>query len=156
MTMSAGSTEVINDLIEICMDGQKGFEAAAKVVDDPTMKDELVGYSWQRQQFATDLKNRMKAFGEEPAQHGSFSGAMHRGWMDVKSAVGANSGPSILAECERGEDVAEKVYRQAMSTGLPPEYTKVVESQYQTIQRTHDRTKALRDATGRDATGKSS
>jgi uncharacterized protein (TIGR02284 family) len=69
--------------------------------------------------------------------------------MDVKSALGASSGHSILAECERGEDVAEKVYREAMSSGLPPEYSKVVETQYQTIQRTHDRIKALRDATGK-------
>jgi uncharacterized protein (TIGR02284 family) len=148
MKMSAGSTDVLNDLIEVCVDGQKGFEAAAKAVDDPTIKDELVGYSWQRQQFATELRSRMKAFGEEPARHGSMSGAIHRGWMDVKSALGASSGHSILAECERGEDVAEQVYREAMSTGLPPEYTKVVETQYQTIQRTHDRIKALRDATG--------
>jgi uncharacterized protein (TIGR02284 family) len=149
MKMSAGPTEVVNDLIEICVDGQKGFEAAAKAVDDPTIKDELVGYSWQRQQFAQDLRSRMKSLGEEPGHHGSVSGAMHRGWMDVKSALGASSGHSILAECERGEDVAEKVYREAMSSGLPPEYSKVVETQYQTIQRTHDRIKALRDATGK-------
>ena len=64
-------------------------------------------------------------------------------------ALCASSGHSILAECERGEDISEKVYREAMSSGLPPEYTKVVESQFQTIQRTHDRIKALRDATGK-------
>src|SRR5438094_9854587 len=102
MTMSAGSPDVLNDLIEICVDGQKGFEAAAKSVDDPTIKDELVGYSWQRQQFATELKTRMKAFGEESSGHGSVSGAMHRGWMDVKSAFGGSNPERILVECERG------------------------------------------------------
>src|SRR5437588_426699 len=125
MTMSSGSTGVVNELIQTCVDGQKGFEAAAKAVDDPTIKDELVGYSWQRQQFATELKSRMKAFGEEPSERGSIAGAVHRGWMDVKSAFGGSSGHSILAECERGEDQAEEAYRKAMSTGLPPEYTKV-------------------------------
>src|SRR2546423_11368015 len=109
MTMSAGSTDVLNDLIEICVDGQKGFEAAAKVVDDPTIKDELVGYSWQRQQFATELRSRMKAFGEEPAQHGSVSGAMHRGWMDVKSAFGATGGHSVPVDCWRGREHADTV-----------------------------------------------
>ena len=67
--------------------------------------------------------------------------------MNVKSAFGASDGKSILAECERGEDVAEEVYRAAMSSGLPAEYSKVVSMQFQTIQRTHDRIKALRDAT---------
>src|SRR5256714_12795324 len=114
MTMSAGSTDVLNDLIEICVDGQKGFEAAAKVVDDPNIKDELVGYSWQRQQFATELKSRLGAFGHDKPEHGSLSGALRRGWMDVKSAFGADGKHSILAECERGEDVAEDVYRKAM------------------------------------------
>jgi uncharacterized protein (TIGR02284 family) len=145
MTENSQSKEVMNDLIQTCIDGQKGFEAAAKAVDDPTIKDELAGYSWQRQQFANDLKSQMKASGEEPSERGSASGAMHRGWMSMKSAVGASSGHSILAECERGEDVAEEVYRKAMRSGLPSEYNKVVSMQFQTIQRTHDRIKALRD-----------
>jgi len=147
MTTSDTSTGVLNDLIQICIDGQKGFEAAAKAVDDPAIREELVGYSWQRQQFASDLKSRLKAMGADPSTHGSATGAMHRGWMDVKSALGANSGHSILAECERGEDVAEEIYRKAMTSGLPAEYAKVVTTQFQTIQRTHDRIKALRDAT---------
>ena len=149
MTHEVANGEVIHELIQTCVDGQKGFEAAASAVDDPNIKDELVGYSWQRQQFATELKSRLAAFGEESPEHGSLSGAMHRGWMDVKSALGASSGPSILAECERGEDIAEDVYRKAMNKGLPSEYFKVVAMQYQTIQRTHDRIKALRDASER-------
>jgi len=146
MNMGHESSGVINDLIETCMDGQKGFEAAAKAVEDPTLRDELVGYSWQRQQFATELKSQLKAHGEEPSEHGSVSGAMHRGWMDLKSAMGSDSNHSILAECERGEDTAEEVYRKALGASLAPDYSQVVESQFQTIQRTHDRIKALRDS----------
>jgi uncharacterized protein (TIGR02284 family) len=151
MTMAAGTTEVINDLIQTCIDGQKGFEAAAGAVDDPTIKDELVGYSWQRQQFATELKSRLEAFGQEPSDSGSMSGAAHRGWMELKSAVGASDGRSILAECERGEDVALEAYQKAMSEGVPQEYKKVVESQFLTIKRTHDRIRALRDAVVEDS-----
>src|SRR3954470_1906804 len=145
MTMAAGTTEVINDLIQTCIDGQKGFEAAAGAVDDPTIKDELVGYSWQRQQFATELKSRLEAFGQDPSDSGHASAAMHRGWMDLKSAVGANDGKSILSECERGEDFALEAYQKAMSAGVPPEYKKVVEAQFLTIKRTHDRIRALRE-----------
>ena len=148
MTMANESNNVINDLIHTCMDGQKGFEAAAKAVEDPTLRDELVGYSWQRQQFATELKSQLKAHGEEPSESGSMSGALHRGWMDIKSAFGANDSHSVLAECERGEDSAEEAYRKVLGSGLAPDYTKMVESQFQTVQRTHDRIKALRDATG--------
>ena len=118
MKMSAGSTDVLNDLIEICVDGQKGFEAAAKVVDDPTIKDELVGYSWQRQQFATELRSRMKAFGEEPGQHGSVSGALHRGWMDVKSAFGASSGHSMDQPQFRTGSLRSRACSETSSMGV--------------------------------------
>src|SRR5262249_41469722 len=92
-------------------------------------------------------KSQLKAHGEEPSEHGSVSGAMHRGWIDIKTALGANSNHAVLAECERGEDSAEEAYRKALGSTLPPEYSKVVESQFQTVQRTHDRIKALRDST---------
>ena len=144
MAMAAGN--VMNELIQTCVDGQRSFEAAARAVDDATIKDELVGYSWQRQQFANELKGRMKAFGEEPSEHGTVSGALHRGWIDLKSAFGGSSGLSILAECEREEDTALEAYRKAMSAGLPAEYSQVVEAQLNTVQKTHDRIKALRDA----------
>jgi uncharacterized protein (TIGR02284 family) len=146
MAMESATPDVINELIQTCIDGQNGFEAAAKAVDDPTIKNELVGYSWQRQQFATELKTKMRAAGGDPAEHGSASGALHRGWIDLKSAFGGNSRHSILAECERGEDSSVSAYRKAMEAHLPPEYSKVVETQFQTIQKTHDRIKALRDA----------
>jgi len=147
MNSEHGSMDVVNDLIQTCIDGQKGFEAAAKAVDEPVLRDELVGYSWQRQQFATELRSRLKTLSEDSPEHGSASGAMHRGWMNLKSSVGANDGHAILAECERGEDVAEAVYLKAMQAPLPDDYGKVISRQFQTIQRTHDRIKALRDAT---------
>jgi uncharacterized protein (TIGR02284 family) len=147
MTMSAQSNGTINDLIQTCIDGQKAFEAAAKAVDDPMIKDELVGYSWQRQQFATELKTRMKAFGEEPSEHGSMSGALQRGLMDMKAAFTGGDGHTVLSACEKEEDSTVATYRDAMSSGLPAEYSELVQSQFQTIQRTHDRIKALRDAT---------
>jgi uncharacterized protein (TIGR02284 family) len=142
--------DVMGDLIQTCIDGQKGFEAAAKAVDDPTMKDELVGYSWQRQQFATELKSHMQAYTDKAEDHGSASGALHRGWMNVKSALGGSSKHSILAECERGEDAAEDAYRKAMNASLPADCNEVILKQFQTIQRTHDRIKALRDASDKN------
>src|SRR3954447_4088565 len=112
MMNQAGNTDVIQDLIQTCVDGQKGFEEAAMAVDDPNIKDELVGYSWQRQQFATELKSRLAAFGQESQDKGSMAGVIHRGWMEAKSAVGMNDGESILAECERGEDTAIEAYEK--------------------------------------------
>ena len=128
MTESDGIGRRSNDLIQTCIDGQKGFEAAAKAIDDPSIKDELVGYSWQRQQFATDLRSHgfQVIHRRAPETHGSTSGALHRGWMNVKSALGGNDKHAILAECERGEDAAEEAYRKAMGTSCREEYNDLV------------------------------
>ena len=53
---------------------------------------------------------------------------------------------AILAECERGEDVAVAAYRKAAAAQLPQSLANIVSTQHAAIQRVHDRVKALRDA----------
>ena len=139
-------TSTLDDLIQTCIDGKDGFAAAADGVDDPSLRAELQGYSSQRQDFATDLRTLVAAFGQEPTDRGSVAAAAHRGWIKLRDALTTNDRYAILAECERGEDVAVASYRKALGVGLPPEYAQVVQTQYAAIQRTHDRIKALRDA----------
>lgn len=84
-------------------------------------------------------------FGGTPAAGGTDSGAMHRGWVHVKGAVGANSQLSMLEECERGEDAAVARYRKALKQNLPPEVRSFVERQAQGAQRNHDHLRDLRN-----------
>jgi uncharacterized protein (TIGR02284 family) len=71
---------------------------------------------------------------------------MHRGWVHVKGAVGANSEESMLEECERGEDAAVARYRKALKEeGLPTDVRNLIERQAQGAQRNHDQIKMLRD-----------
>jgi uncharacterized protein (TIGR02284 family) len=133
-------------LIQICRDGQNGFDTAAKATKDTALRAELTQYSMQRQGFAADLEAALESLGESSDEDGSAAGALHRGWMNLKAAVVSNDRYAILAECERGEDSAVKTYRQAMSTDLLPTVETLVESQYDQVRRVHDRVKELRDA----------
>lgn len=146
--MSAASeyNSTLNELIETCIDGQKGFEAAAKAVDDPQLKNELLRYSEQRATFAEELQRLVSSTGESPTESGSMAAGMHRGWINLKSALASNDRHSILAECERGEDSAVETYRLALDEDLPPSVAVEVASQYQAIQSTHDRVRDLRDS----------
>jgi uncharacterized protein (TIGR02284 family) len=73
-------------------------------------------------------------------------GAMHRAWIDLKSALGGGE-HAILAEAERGEDAAKDAYKKAIdSKDLSQEIMPIVYKQYQSIQQSHDRVKAYRDA----------
>lgn len=146
MTQSGNLSGVLNELVETCIDGQKGFQSAAEAIDDPSLKAELEGYANQRGDFARDLQSLVAAYGQSPTHSGSAAGAMHRGWIKLRDALSTRDSYAILAECERGEDSAVAEYRKAAQAGLPAEMDQVIENQYAAVQATHDRVKSLRDS----------
>ena len=137
----------INNLIETLKDGQKGFREAADAVNDPQLKSLFAEYSQQRFRFAGELQTQARSFGEaEPETGGSTAGAMHRGWINLKSAITSKEESAILAECERGEDSAVQEFEKAMRHELPAPVRDTVSRQYREIKAAHDQIKNLRDA----------
>jgi uncharacterized protein (TIGR02284 family) len=137
----------INSLIETLKDGQEGFRQAAEAVKDSTLKSLFNEYSLQRARFAGELQNEARQYGEHnPEQSSSAAGALHRAWIDLKSAVTSGDDHSILAECERGEDSAIKEYKEAMEANLSGPVAGIVSRQYTEVKAAHDRIKSLRDA----------
>lgn len=146
MALTHDVTDTLNDLIRICHDGEAGFRAAAEAIDDSSLRREFLQFSAQRKQFSEELKFRVAMTGEEPVDHGSVTAALHRGWIDLRTAISTRDRHAILAECERGEDAAVEAYRKALSSELPPEFETIVQLQYEDVQRAHDRIKVYRDA----------
>jgi uncharacterized protein (TIGR02284 family) len=137
----------INNLIETLKDGQKGFEGAADAVNDPQLKSLFTEYSQQRSRFASELQTQARSAGEaEPEIGGSAAGAMHRGWINLKSVITSGDAAAILAECERGEDEAVQAFEKTMRDDLPSPVRDIVSRQYSEIKSAHDRIKNLRDA----------
>src|SRR2546423_8721118 len=98
----------INGLIETLKDGQKGFKEAAEAVKDPQLKSLFDQYSQQRSRFATELQNQAKSLSEaEPEKTSSTAGAMHRAWINLKSAATSGDDHAILAECRSEEHTSE-------------------------------------------------
>ncbi|PYI70057.1 MAG: aldehyde dehydrogenase, partial [Verrucomicrobia bacterium] len=79
---------VLNNLIETLKDGQEGFKQAAESVRNPALKALFSDYSQQRSRFATELQSEGRRHGEtEPETSSSATGALHRGWINLKSAI---------------------------------------------------------------------
>jgi uncharacterized protein (TIGR02284 family) len=133
----------LNDLIEICRDGENGFHTAAENVKDEELQRFFRNCSTQRAQFAAELQAEVRALGGDVQQHGSAAGMMHRGWINIKSAVTFMSDHATVAECERGEDAAKAAYQQALKQNLPPNVLPVVKHQFTEIKQTHDRIRDL-------------
>ena len=139
---------VLDELIETLKDGQEGFKQAAKAVSDAKLKSLFRDYSDQRARFVTALQTEARRYGEKQPDNGSSAaGALHRGWMNLKSAVTGGDEHAILAECERGEDSAVEEFEKAMQDDLPPGLQEIVSGQFSQIKAAHDRIKSLRDAT---------
>src|SRR4051812_40686245 len=137
----------INGLIETLKDGQEGFRQAAEGVKDTDLKALFSEYSLQRSKFAGELQTEARQLGEsDPETDSSTSGAMHRAWINLKSALTSGDDHTILAECERGEDSAVKEFKEAMEDNLSSPIREVVSRQYDEVKRAHDRVKQLRDA----------
>ena len=137
---------VLNNLIETLKDGQEGFKQAAEGVSNPSLKSLFRGYSDQRSRFATALQSEARQHGEtEPETSSSATGALHRGWINLKSAITGGEEHAILAECERGEDSAVEEYMKALNDGLSPSTQELVSHQFVEIKAAHDRIRDLRD-----------
>lgn len=144
----SNTTSILNDLIETLKDGQNGFSDAAAAVASPDLKSLFGEYAQQRSRFAGELQAHARAVGEnEPATTGSTAGALHRGWINLKAALTSKDDHAILAECERGEDIAVAAYKKALEeTGFPAYVLDTIRSQAAQVKAAHDRVRNLRDS----------
>jgi uncharacterized protein (TIGR02284 family) len=144
-TISNEAVFTLNDLIETLKDGKNGFEAAASDVKDERVKAVFQEFAQQRSQLASELQAEVRKLGGDPEKTGSTAASMHRGWMNIKSALGGGE-KSILNEAERGEDSAVKSYEKALAQDLPAEVSGIVRRQYGQVKQAHDRVRDLRDS----------
>jgi uncharacterized protein (TIGR02284 family) len=136
----------LNGLIETCKDGQEGFQQAAEGVQNSDLKSAFYEYAQQRAQFAGELQSAVRELGGDPENSSSLAGMLHRGWINIKSAVTGQDDKAILSEAERGEDSAKNMYSEALEQELPANIRSIVERQSAAVQQAHDRVKAMRDA----------
>ena len=138
--MANDLTEILstlNDLIETCKDSQQGFHVAAEKLKDAEIHSLFLKFYLQRSEFAGELQAEVTRIGGEPATSGSALGAIHRGWIGLKTALAEDTDFAILDEAERGEDAAVKNYIEALRKDLPSDLESIVSRQFREIQQVH-------------------
>ena len=135
----------LNDLLETTKDGEAGFRACAEGVTNPRLKTVFETAAQKCDEGAAELQAEIRRLGGEPAASGTVGGSLHRAWTNIKSAITGKDDHAVLAECERGEDVAKSVYEAALKEDLPPEVRAIVHRQYEGVKANHDRIRDLRN-----------
>ena len=137
---------VLEDLIETCKDGQKGYQDAASHAKRSDLKTFFNEQSLERARFAGELEAELIRGGERDKKvSGSASAALHRAWIDTKVSLGGGD-KSILESVEAGEDNAKESYQKAVSADLPENIAQIVRRQAASVQKAHDQVKSLRDS----------
>jgi uncharacterized protein (TIGR02284 family) len=147
--MALDNDEVIatlNNLVETCKDGQNGFRTAAEGLKNSELTTLFNTYSQQRAQLAAELQSEVRRLGGEPEETGSTAAVVHRGWINIKSAVTGEDEAAVISECERGEDSAVEAYEEALETDLPNDVKVIVSRQFSQVKEAHDRIRSLERA----------
>jgi uncharacterized protein (TIGR02284 family) len=137
----------LNALIRAARDSERGYLAAGDLVAEPDLVQLFAENALQRTKFAQELEARVRTLRSTPEKtSGTIAGEMHRGWMGLNAALATNETHAILAECERGEDMAVVAYRDALKQpDLDVQTRELIQRQYELVQAAHDRVRQLRD-----------
>jgi uncharacterized protein (TIGR02284 family) len=143
----------LNKLLETTKDGEEGFRTCAEAVTSPGLKSVFENAARRCDGGAAELQSEIRALGGEPAASGTVAGSLHRAWTNVKSSITGKDEHAVLAECERGEDVAKRAYEAALAEDLPPNVRALVQRQYEGVKANHDRIRGLRNQAGQAGKG---
>lgn len=140
--------EVLNDLIQINNDRITGYEKAIKETkpEDDDLKVLYASMIAESHRNKISLATEVQAMGAEVEQGTTTSGKIYRAWMDVKAVFTGHDRHAVLANCEAGEDAAQRAYRDALEhEALPAFIRELLVRQKESLKESHDEVKALRD-----------
>lgn len=139
------SISVLNDLIEISRDGAKGFRICAEDVHDHVLQMFFEDRAKSCDEVVRILSDEVKKLGGRPDTTGTTAGALHRFWIEFRTAITDKDKIVVLEECERAEDIAIKAYQDALEEDLPDDLRSLINHQLQGVKRNHERVRQLRD-----------
>lgn len=155
MENTKDTIDVLNDLVLINNDRIAGYEKALdelKSTDNVLQDNYDLNILFQKmiddsREMRNALGKEVQVLGGEIAEGTMTSGKIYRAWMDIKAVFTGNDRHTVLANCEGGEDAAQKAYQTALaSDDLPRFLYDLISSQKASLKESHDEIKALRDA----------
>jgi len=142
--------ETLNDLILINNDRIAGYERAMEELapEDSDLKPLFENMIDESRQARIALGKEVQVLGGTMAEGTMATGKVYRAWMDIKAIFTGHDRHAVIANCEAGEDAAQKAYTGALEEEhLPSFLREMIRDQQQTLKYSHDEIKAFRDQT---------
>lgn len=136
----------LEEILEKNRDAEKGYRKAAENADSLNLKSFFERKSGQRKTFNEALKKELVASYDEIDDDGSFTGTMHRTWMDIKSFFSGNNDESMLEEAIRGDKAAVEEYEEVLEEeALPISVATIIRDQLMKIRTDLNKIRTLED-----------
>ncbi|MFC7536765.1 PA2169 family four-helix-bundle protein [Sphingomonas sp. GCM10030256] len=143
--MAGDGTATLNTLTATLIDSVNGYSDAAEDAQLGRFQQIFRQRADERSKLAEELRAEVRRLGGNPEDDGSFLGAAHQRFMDLKSAITGRDDKAIINEVERGEDYLKEKFETALNNvDLQPESRSVVERVYQSVRQGHDQIRDLK------------
>jgi uncharacterized protein (TIGR02284 family) len=134
----------LDDLIVTTIDSVKGYDHAADHADAGGYADLFRSLASERRQVVTVLQDQSRALGGTPGDFGSAAATLHRGFEDLRRALGGGD-EAIIKEIERGENYLQEEFERAIGDdAVSPETRAIIERCYVAVQRGHEEVSQLK------------
>ena len=134
----------LKQLVETSKNGELGYTTAAEHVNNTQLQSIFREYARQRARFIQQLQSEIVRLGTAEVS-GSIAAALHRSWIDVKSALAGGDGSAIVAACENGEADTQATYEKVLDMDISGETRSLIEQQLRKIQEAHRHLLSLKD-----------
>jgi uncharacterized protein (TIGR02284 family) len=142
--LAENAISALQDLSARCHDSEQGYRRSAQDTSDSDLKQQFEQLANERSSMASELDRLIREHGGEPTwKEGSLTGAAHRMWVDLRTALARDERHVIVTEVARGESAAENAYDDALRQYLPSDVMQVVRQHHRRVRETRNRYRAM-------------
>jgi len=143
--MAEHGTTILETLTTTLIDSINGYRDAASNAGSSQFQQLFRSMADDRSQVVEQLRSEITRLGGNAPDDGSFLGATHQRFLDLKAAITGRDDKAIINEVERGEDYLKEKFEAALkSDDLPADSRSVIERAYQSVRQGHDKVSSLK------------
>jgi uncharacterized protein (TIGR02284 family) len=139
---------VLNDLIRINIDRITAYEKSAHEdkSPDPEIRDIFYRMATESRSYVNDLHAEIIRLGGAPVTQSTITGKLYLHWLNGKVNFDGEGMDALLADCIRGEEAVQQIYRYALEEEeMPSAIHQLVESQLWSLERAHEQLVHVRE-----------
>ena len=138
-------TATLETLTTTLIDSINGYRDAAENAEGTKFQEIFRRNADERSRIAEELRAEIRRLGGNAPDDGSFLGATHQRFLDLKAAVTGRDDKAIINEVERGEDYLKEKFDAALNAAdLAPDTRSIIERAYQSVRQGHDQISSLK------------